>query len=69
MVLKLEKANVKIFDLNLPLVPPELYDPIQCKKSGKFIESTTICVHDLTKDVFVSADIWNTGSFEKLMLS
>ena len=69
MVLKLEKANVKIIDLNLPLVPLELYDPIQCKKSGKFIESTIICVHDLTKDVFVSAEIWHNGSFEKQMLS
>ena len=63
------KPNVKVIDLNKPLVSPEIYDAIKCKKSAKFIESTMICVHDLDKDIFVSADIWNSGSFEKDLLS
>ena len=61
----IDDANVKIIDLNKPLLPVDIYDPIKCKKSAKFIESTYICIHDLEKDIFVSADIWNTGSFEK----
>ena len=61
-----EKSNVKIFDLGKPLEPENVYMTILCKKSASFFEVvTTLCIHDLSKDVHVSGAIWNAGVWEK----
>jgi hypothetical protein len=54
-----------LFDIRKPLLPRELYEPIKCKQAGKFVVAPIICVHDLDKDIWVSAFIWNNGSFEQ----
>jgi len=54
-----------LFDIRKPLLPLELYEPIKCKQAGKFVVAPIICVHDLDKDIWVSAFIWNNGSFEQ----
>ena len=63
------KPNTKIFDLTQPLEPSETYKEIQCKESAKFVVQTVICVHEIDKDVYVSKDIWEFGSFEGEILS
>ncbi|RNA32950.1 hypothetical protein BpHYR1_002450 [Brachionus plicatilis] len=37
---------------------------IKCRKSSKFVVSTTLCVHDLKRDQFVSSAIWKNGVYE-----
>jgi len=59
-----EKANVNQIKLNLPLLPANIYDPIQCRKSALYFVSTTLCVHDINKDVHVSGSIWRDGVWE-----
>ena len=54
-----------MFDIKKALTPEELYESIKCKQAGKFVVAPIICVHPLEKDVWVSAYIWNNGSFEK----
>ena len=34
----------------------------------KIIVSTTLCIHDLNNDVYVSNSIWNDGIWEKNIL-
>ena len=63
-----EKANVNKIQLSLPLLPANIYDPIQCRKSAVFFVSTTLCVHDINKDVYVSASIWKDGLWEQEIL-
>jgi hypothetical protein len=65
-----EKPNVNIFDLNAPLEPDNIYASISCKKSASFYNiSTTICLHNLEKDVFVSGSISANGVWEKEIMS
>ena len=47
------KVNAKIFDLNKSLAPADLYHNIDCITSAKIIVQTTLCLHDLSKDVHV----------------
>ena len=63
-----DQARVTVFDLNAPLVPVDIYSNIQCRKSIKVHVSTTLCVHDLFRDVHVSGDIMNNGVWEKEIL-
>ena len=63
-----EKANVNQIKLSLPLLPANIYDPIQCRKSAVYFVSTTLCVHDINKDVYVSASIWKDGLWEPQIL-
>lgn len=58
------KANVNEFKLSQPLLPANIYDPIQCRKSAVYFVSTTLCVHDINKDVHVSGSIWRDGVWE-----
>ena len=65
-----EKPNVNIFDLNAPLEPDNIYASISCKKSASFYNiSTTLCLHNLEKDVFVSGSISANGVWEKEIMS
>ncbi len=59
---------VNIFDLGSKLDPNETYFSIKCRKSMKIIVSTTLCIHDLNNDVYVSNSIWNDGIWEKNIL-
>lgn len=45
-------TNVAIFDLNQAELTN--YEDIKCRKSAEIYVSTTLCVHDLNKDSFVS---------------
>ena len=56
--------GVSIFNLEKSLEPPELYNSIQCRKSRKIYVETTLCVHDLNRDVHVSGSIWREGVWE-----
>jgi hypothetical protein len=59
------KPNVKIFDLKKPLEPITVYSPIKCRTSANFYSiNTTLCIHDLNRDVFVSEAIWKEGIWE-----
>ena len=65
-----EKPNVNIFDLNAPLVPVNVYASINCKNSASFYNiSTTLCLHNLENDVFVSGSISANGVWEKEIMS
>lgn len=57
-------ANVNLFDLSQQLRPENVYNSIQCKKSGLFIVSTLLCVHNVENDVYVSGSIINIGVWE-----
>lgn len=60
-----ETNGVKLFDLTSPLEPANVYDPIKCRKSIDIRGvSTTLCVHDLNDDKFVSSNIWQNGVWE-----
>ncbi|CAF0973210.1 unnamed protein product, partial [Brachionus calyciflorus] len=60
--------SVNIIPLSEPLEPKEIYDSIQCRISEEIIVKTTLCVHDLSKDVFVSKTIWTSGVWERDMV-
>jgi hypothetical protein len=47
------KNLVSVIDLNSHLLPRDLYKPIKCRKSNMYIVRTTLCVHDLERDVHV----------------
>ncbi len=59
-----DRANVKIFDLSKELEPVNIYSDIKCRKSAKFIVETTLCIHPVDKDIWVSSSIWNNGVWE-----
>jgi hypothetical protein len=46
-------GGVILVDLKSPLLPEDLYDSIRCRKSVLHIVRTTLCVHDVAKDVHV----------------
>jgi hypothetical protein len=62
--IKTEKAHVKIFDLSRELEPENIYRDIKCRKSAKFIIETTLCIHPVERDIWVSSSIWNYGVWE-----
>ncbi len=61
--------SVIVIDLTSQLEPKSLYEPIKCRKSAYFIVRTTLCVHDLDKDIHVSGSIWRDGVWEQHALS
>lgn len=60
---------VKFFDLSGAIVPNTTYDQIPCRKSALIIVETTLCVHTIKNDVYVSGSIWNNGVWEENILS
>lgn len=63
-----EEAHIKIFDLSGPLEPSEVYEPIQCRTSAKLFVETTLCIHDLKRDIWVSGAIWKDGLWERWVI-
>jgi hypothetical protein len=64
-----ESPNVKIFNFKKPQEPAVLYDKIECIKSAVMVVSTTICLHDLDKDVYVSKTLKKDGVWEFKIVS
>ncbi len=56
------KNTIDIFDLNQADL--EDYTNINCRKSAEIYVKTTLCIHDVIKDSFVSKDIMNNGVWE-----
>ena len=54
----------KIFDLTKPPTDDYKYIPCRLSKSINNI-ITTLCVHDITKDGWVSSSIWKYGVWEE----
>lgn len=69
VTLKNEKPNVIVFNIKSRPSPAMVYQPIKCTVSHFRNFNTTICVHDLNKDKFVSLEIWNKGVWEPNILS
>jgi hypothetical protein len=64
------QPNVQVFNVSKPLEPDAIYTEIQCKKSARFVVSTTLCYHTpLEKDAFVSGSIFREGVWEPNILS
>lgn len=61
--------HIKIIDLSLPLEPQAVYENISCRPSATIFIETTLCVHDLEKDRWVSESIWNDGVWERPIIS
>ena len=53
------KKNLRLYDLK-----KENTNQFDCVKSANIVVQTTICIHDLNKDVFVSQSIKNNGAWE-----
>lgn len=58
------KVMISRFSLKDPIEPKDIYDNIKCRKSIIKNINTTLCIHDLEKDVFVSKSIWLNGVWE-----
>ena len=63
------KQKINIFDLSQKLTPESVYNPIKCRKSGVYIVSTHLCVHNVENDMHVSGSIMNNGAWEAHILS
>lgn len=63
-----QTPNVNIVDLNRNLESNEIYEEIRCKQSSLYDVRISLCVHDLSKDIFVSRSIWQTGLWERTQL-
>lgn len=46
-------SGVSVFDLNRPTLEQDTYS-IQCRKSKQIYVQTTLCIHDIENDIFVS---------------
>ena len=63
------KQKINIFDLSQKLTPESVYNPIKCRKSGVYIVSTYLCVHNVENDMHVSGSIMNNGAWEAHILN
>jgi FkbM family methyltransferase len=57
------KKHLKVYNLS-----QENTNQFDCVKSAEIIVSTTICLHDLTNDVFVSGSIKKEGVWERSLV-
>ena len=53
------KLHLKVYDLNIPN-----NNNFECVKSKKIVVQTTICIHDIQRDIFVSGSIKSAGVWE-----
>lgn len=60
----INKPRLRLFDLNKQPLPAQIYEPIECVESGKFIVTTKLCVHSKEKDAFISSSILGSGIWE-----
>jgi len=63
------KQKINMFDLSQDLTPESVYNPIKCRKSGVYVVSTHLCVHNVENDIHVSGSIMNNGAWEAHILS
>ncbi|RMZ95584.1 hypothetical protein BpHYR1_050626 [Brachionus plicatilis] len=59
-----DDSFIRIVDLTKPLIPKNIYSPIPCRKSAAIFVSTTLCIHDTSKDIHVSGSVWKKGIWE-----
>jgi FkbM family methyltransferase len=62
------EASVILFNLDQPLEPESVYKPISCRLSAKIFVQTTLCIHPVDKDIWVSQNIWTNGYWEPNIL-
>ena len=62
------KSNVKIFDLKQYLSHIKSYDKIKCNQVETSYAKTTLFLHDLKDDIFVSASLAQGEPWEKDLL-
>lgn len=62
------KVLISRFSLTDSIEPKDTYDKIKCRKSELINIKTTLCIHDLDKDRFVSKSIWLNGVWERDIL-
>ena len=55
---------VKLFEISKEPLPSNVYEPINCVDSSKFIVTTKLCVHSKEKDVYISGSILGGGIWE-----
>jgi hypothetical protein len=55
---------VSLFKISKEPLQANIYEPIKCVDSSKFIVVTKLCVHDKEKDVFISGSILGQGIWE-----
>ena len=61
-----DDKNVKVFDLTQEPQDTFEYKSILCRKSKQIFEVvTTLCVHDLAQDKYVSSSIWTNVVWEE----
>lgn len=58
------QGDIILFDLDQPLEPESEYKPISCRLSAKILVQTTLCIHPVDKDIWVSQNIWTNGYWE-----
>ena len=58
-----------LFDVSQNLEPLERYQSIVCLRSLEIVVSTTLCVHNSSQDIYVSASILSSGIFEPDVMS
>jgi hypothetical protein len=58
------EGNIILFDLDQPLEPENEYKPISCRLSANILVKTTLCIHPVDKDIWVSQNIWTNGYWE-----
>lgn len=70
-IVKLFTPNKKlaIFNLGKALNPDSIYQSIQCVQSVKMVVSTTLCLHDVKRDIHVSGSILRNGVWESHIIS
>lgn len=70
-IVKLFTPNKKlaIFNLGKALYPDSIYQSIQCVQSVKMVVSTTLCLHDVKRDIHVSGSILRNGVWEPHLIS
>jgi hypothetical protein len=61
----IDSPNVNLIDLSQELLPHDLYNHIKCRKTIQFLNiDVTLCVYDVEKDIYMSANIWKEGIWE-----
>jgi hypothetical protein len=62
-------AMVKIFDLNAELKPKEIYDSIACINSTEVYVVTTLCIHAINRDKYLTHTFMDNGIWELDIMS
>jgi FkbM family methyltransferase len=63
--LERSKNYVKVYDFKREKLPNETFD---CVPMARIVVQPSICIHDISRDMFVSKSIKNTGVWERLLV-